>query len=818
MRPQGLNLTSPTSPQNSWQLLEAALKTMPEKLKAQINQEMSQRELIEFVKYTFPEYQANWHHKVLCRYLERWANGEIKRLMVFMPPRHGKALEVNTPIPTPDGYKRIVDLVPGDKVFDETGAICAVVARSEIFTSRTVYRVTTDDGDSIVADSEHDWVVRLCRKHKKYRVYNTQELYQRTLNMKDYRKPLVQRQGALELPPKRLNIPPYVLGVWLGDGRTTSGFITSGVHEDQEFIRSEIQRSGYPIRSHKDRKNFGVLGLQKQLRAMGLLGNKHIPAEYLRGSKEQRLSLLQGLIDTDGYVSPTGQVEFTSVNHNLAQCVRQLVNSLGYKASLITGDATLYGRFISLKYRVLFYMPDAARLPRKKSLCIHPQREHRFLDFEPAGMADTVCIQVDSPSQMFLCGESMLPTHNSELVSRRLPAWILGRLPKSQVIMASYSQGLANAMSRKVRGILQSETYQAIFKTRLSQERSAVEEWLTEDEGVFKAAGVGGGITGHGFTHGIIDDPIKNREEAESKTVRESIWDWYTSTFYTRQQKGASILINMTRWHEDDLAGRVIKQQTQDANSEKWTILSFPAICEAEKHPDDPRIEGEPLWPDFKNEFDLAHVRSTLGIYDWTALFQQKPAPAGGARIQRGWFNIISSNELPDGLQWVRFWDLAVSARKTADFTASCALAVGRDSTIYIKDMIRMRDEWPKVRKTITQTALNERIHVGIEEAGQMKGFIDDLLDDRTLAGISIKGFRPDQDKLTRSLPWITRAEAGKVKLVRGTWINDFLNECQVFTGAGDANDDQIDCVSGAYQMVASSTGRSLSVGRLSGL
>jgi predicted phage terminase large subunit-like protein len=180
--------------------------------------------------------------------------------------------------------------------------------------------------------------------------------------------------------------------------------------------------------------------------------------------------------------------------------------------------------------------------------------------------------------------------------------------------------------------------------------------------------------------------------------------------------------------------------------------------------------------------------------------YQQRAQPPGGSKIQRDWFNII--DKPPEGLYWSRFWDLAVSVKTSADYTASIAGAIDSFGNIYLRDMIRGRWEWPDTRRLLINTAKHEKIPLGIEEAGVQAGFIQELLRDKKLQGTSIKGYRPEKDKLTRALAWISRAESGKLFLIKGPWINEFLNECQLFTGHGDKHDDQIDAVSGVYNML----------------
>ena len=202
---------------------------------------LARRCMAYFALYADERYQMNWHHQLLCDYLDRFVSGEMRRLMVFMPPRHGKALAVDTPIPTPKGWTVIGDLRPGDKVFDEYGHPTDVLAISPVWKNRPAYRVKTDCGDEIIADAAHEWICRLDRHkgrvmHRRrvqtsftgtdgyvYKKYETEYLANRT----SQRAPLVQLAKGLELQPAALPIDPYVLGVWLGDGRSDSAAMVS---------------------------------------------------------------------------------------------------------------------------------------------------------------------------------------------------------------------------------------------------------------------------------------------------------------------------------------------------------------------------------------------------------------------------------------------------------------------------------------------------------------------------------------------------------------------------------------------------------------
>lgn len=405
------------------------------------------------------------------------------------------------------------------------------------------------------------------------------------------------------------------------------------------------------------------------------------------------------------------------------------------------------------------------------------------------------------------------PRHGkTELVSRRAPGFIFGKFPQAQIIATSYAATLAHDNSLKAKRIMRTPEYRDLFpNVRLSEKRGdgildQVDEWETSAGGIYKCAGVGGGITGKGFDFGIIDDPVKDRAEAESETIRKSIWDWYTSTFFTRSMPNSRKLLTMTPWHEDDLAGRLIRAMETDPLADQWRIVRLPAVAEAGDMLG--RLPGEALWPAWFPVEKLESIKAVIGGYDWEALYQTRPRKPGGTYIQRHWFHV--DERAPEGLRWYRYWDLAVSAKKTADYTASPALAIDRDGGIWIRDMVRGQWEWPIARKNIVLTAKTERgVQVGVEDVGTQKGLVQDLQDMDDLRQTSIVPIPTDKDKLTRALPWIARAEAGKVHLLRGQWVNGFLDECERFTGRdGDGHDDQVDGVSGAYVMATGGVGQ----------
>jgi predicted phage terminase large subunit-like protein len=404
----------------------------------------------------------------------------------------------------------------------------------------------------------------------------------------------------------------------------------------------------------------------------------------------------------------------------------------------------------------------------------------------------------------------------SELVSRRLPAYILGKMPDKSIIASSYSADLASRMNRDVQRIIDSPAYHAVFPDTLlsrSNVRTVAGSYLRNSDifevvgrdGVYRSAGVGGGITGMGCHFGIIDDPIKNREEADSATYREAIWEWYTSTFYTRLEKGGKVLITLTRWHEDDLAGRLLQLAQDDPQADQWTVIRFLAVADAaDPSPDDPRSPGEALWPDKYDIEQLNRIKATAGPRQWEALYQQRPRPAEGAMFKRGWFEVKGA--VPNAVSArVRYWDIALGASKDND--ATCGLLMTRDirGQFYIEDVQYGRWTAHERNTIIVQTAAADKATYGdvqtvIEEPpGLAKEAISTIV--LALSGYSVRTDKVMRDKASRAEPLASQCEAGNVHLLAAAWNRAYLDELCAFPYG--SHDDQVDATSGAFNALA---------------
>jgi predicted phage terminase large subunit-like protein len=408
---------------------------------------------------------------------------------------------------------------------------------------------------------------------------------------------------------------------------------------------------------------------------------------------------------------------------------------------------------------------------------------------------------------------AMPPRHGkSELVSIRLPAFIFGRDPDAHFIGASYGADLARHFNRDVQRVIDSPAYRQVFpETRLfdSNVRTTAQgTWLRNSDnfeivghkGMYKCAGVGGGLTGFGFKYGSIDDPFKDAAEANSQTIRQNKWEWYTDVFYTRQAPDAGILVTMTRWNMDDTVGR-LKEAMQQIDGEQWEVLELPAIMEdvANKHPQDPRELGEPLWADRFN-LDFLEKAKAQNSYSFSALYQQKPIPHGDALFNPDLIDVI--DYLPECTETVRFYDLAVTAKKHSDYTVGLKMGITKTEELIILDVYRVQKTMPDVEIAIAQNAAIDgkptRIRLEAEKAGIVQ--LDYLLQRADLRGYTLDKKAPEGDKYTRAQPFASRVNAGKVKMVRGAWNRAYLDELAVFPMG--AHDDQVDASSGAYDML----------------
>lgn len=409
------------------------------------------------------------------------------------------------------------------------------------------------------------------------------------------------------------------------------------------------------------------------------------------------------------------------------------------------------------------------------------------------------------------------PQHGkSELASVRMPAYWLGRRPDDSVIMASYAASLAYSKSRQARSIVESDEFARLFGGITTRADSrAVDHWeISARRGGLLAVGVGGPVTGHGALLGVIDDPFENWEQAQSATIRDKVWEWWRTTFRTRIWEHGAIVLIMTRWHEDDLAGRLMADQ-----GELWEILRLPALAESQDERDannarlglpagepDPlgREAGEPLAPGRYSREALNSLRRDVGEMAWWSEYQGVPRAPEGNRIKRHMLEIVEA--APHYARRVRYWDKAGTGG-SGKRTAGVLIAEGPHRVWYIEDVVTDQVEAAEREALIRQTAMldaeryGNTVEIGIEQEPGSGGKESAQNTVRNLAGFPIFVDKVTGAKETRWEPVIAQMQAGNVKMVRGAWNQRYLDELTAIPNG--AYKDQMDATAGAFNRLA---------------
>ena len=430
---------------------------------------------------------------------------------------------------------------------------------------------------------------------------------------------------------------------------------------------------------------------------------------------------------------------------------------------------------------------------------------------------------------------SLPPRHSkSELASRNLPAWGFGHNPDYEIISCSYADSLASRMNRDCQRIIESDIYREIFpNTRIQDLRYkfAGDPILDDDgeeikvhgnhlknnrifqivgrRGVYRSAGVGGGITGMGFERGLIDDPFKDAKDAKSATTRESVWEWYGSVFYTRKTPTAKICVIMTRWHEDDLAGKLVESMGE-RDSDQYTVLNLPAICDNPNEVDaavlaelglQPRQVGDPLDGNRYDAGMLNKIRLTIGEKAWNALYQGKPSPDEGELFKVAQIKVLQSIP-PNITKWVRYWDKAGTEGGKGAQTAGALVGITSENWVVLADVISGRWAAPEREKIIKQTAQldGKKVTVWVEQEPGSGGKESAENTVRNLQGFTCKIEKVTGDKVTRAEPLSCQVEIGNFYVVEGEYLHGqegFMNQVKMFPNG--KLKDMIDAAGGAY-------------------
>ena len=384
----------------------------------------------------------------------------------------------------------------------------------------------------------------------------------------------------------------------------------------------------------------------------------------------------------------------------------------------------------------------------------------------------------------------MPPRHGkSILTSEFFPAWYMGRNPDKYIICSTYAQDLADDFGRKVRNQLQDKRYTDIFpNAELSTDSASVRRFPTKRGGVYYAVGAGSAITGRGAHLLLIDDPIKGREEADSAAMRKNLLDWYRATAYTRLMPNGSVILIQTRWHEDDLAGWILKE----TGHEGWDVVEFPAILNDRAADMLGLSEGDPLWEDSYPLERLKEIKKTVGTREWSSLYAQKPSVEEGNIIKRWWWKTWTREHPPEMDYILQSWDTAYTVTETSDYSACTTWGVFSGEggyNLYLIDSFREKLTFPELKNQAVHLYNELQPDLVLVEA-KASGW--SLVQELMRTGIPITPFNPKKmDKLARVHSVAPLFEGGRIWAPDTDESANVMNQFAMFPNT--KHDDLVD-------------------------
>lgn len=403
------------------------------------------------------------------------------------------------------------------------------------------------------------------------------------------------------------------------------------------------------------------------------------------------------------------------------------------------------------------------------------------------------------------------PQHGkSTIISKEAVSWILGRLPGVKVALTSFSHDLASDFSKEVKDRTQMTLYQMIFPdSEVIAGYDKSDNWMLSSKSLVRAKSTGRKLTGRRVDWLVIDDPHSGRRDAESPLSRKRAMEWYFGDCLTRLSPGAVVFLIMTRWHPEDMVGKLTNPdyindlRASGKENEIFAYRNYSAISEGPDVDILGRERGMPLFPEVRTLDFLENIRAAVPSFEWASQYQGKPMTSGSGHVNVDKINRIARADLPNDLEILRGWDLALSTKKAADFSAGalCGYSKARDH-FYIIDMFHDKLAWPAMKREMVRLALLEKrelnanrlameavvgFQIGYEEVRQ-----------ELIGEVRVTKRNPASDKLLRAQPWFNKVDAGKVFMVLGKWNRAFLDELTVFPD-GD-HDDQVDAVSIAFE------------------
>lgn len=754
-------------------------------------------------------------------FIEKNTGNAYDILVIETPPQHGKLLADDTPVLTSEGWKRHGDLRVGDYVYNHKGERVKVThIHPKYYADR---EVTLTNGEKIQCHENHEWLV-YDRNNRREHVVETKYLEQRNVQQggREHRRGhrynfQLPRRTPILGDKKELAVEPYVLGVWLGDGTNTKCHICAC---KADLITLDECRRFYPRGSEWVHKDTGVitrsyLGLTQDLRQYGMCYSDHktekyIPDEYLTASREQRLELLAGLIDTDGYVDRKHRrVVFTTADVKLRRTFEELIATFGWRTTTCefkscVSTSGIIGRhpYWQIAFNPTEYIP--CRIERKQLREYSKPRRVSICDIRKIEPVSGNCITVEGG--IYLVGRSMVPTHNSLTITESLPSWYLGKYPTRKVILASYNDDFAERFCRRNKEKIR-QFGDKLFHIQIGEIDRATEIELDNHKGRLISRGIRSGITGNPGDLIIIDDPIKSREEADSDTWRDKVWAEWQNSIKSRLSAGAKVVVIMTPWHEDDLAARIL------ATEPNATLLRIPV--EAEENDPLGRKPGSALCPELgKDDAWLADFKASYlsdpkgGARAWTALYQCRPRVEGGNLIQRSWWQYFDPKDVTVfGTELISV-DAAFKGLDTSDFVAITVWGK-LGANYYLRYCMNRKMSFTETLQAIrlVQSLYPAARRVLIEDKANGSAIIDVLQREMFCIPVNPKGGK--KSRVNAVSPAI---EAGHVFLPMGApWLDEYIEQWSAFPAG--AHDDMVDSTTQALGYMLYSSGEAVSVG-----
>jgi predicted phage terminase large subunit-like protein len=672
----------------------AALKNNP----GELVKAASRNRLINFARYMQPDLALEPFHVVYYTLLDMFAHGKIRKMIVQMPPQHGKEISDNQIVATTKGIKKHGDLIVGDYVFGRDGTPVKVLWVSE--KTRSEYVVSFSDGAKIECHGNHEWTV-YNRFRQKEETIETKHMASSTIYNGDGKrgsryKYQVDSNVCVMFDSRNVDLDPYVLGAWLGDGDSSCGIIHIG-NNDVEIIGN----STYKFKESKGTttRKFYSPELNILLKNNGLIKNKHVPDMYKYNSVEVRKNVIAGLIDTDGYVyHRNGRITISNTNKRIIDDAAFILRSLGQSVVVCefkprVSSSGIVGK--KIVYQLCFNptMTFPTKVKRKKITKLSINKKRAIVSIErKEGLGYGNCIQVDGG--IYLVGDTFIPTHNSEGSSRKLPAFMLGLNPDTKICIGSYAATIARDFNRDVQRIIDTPSYRELFPETYLNGSNVVtmaNTYLRNSDviemvgrkGLLRVVGRGGSLTSKTVDVSILDDVYKDYAEGNSPIVRNAAWKWYTTVVRTRLHNDSQELIVFTRWHDDDLIGRIEKSgetvieikswdDVKNIPAGAWVRINFEGLKTGEPTEIDPREPGAALWDRRHSRAKLEGQRA-LDPIQFQCLYQGNPGNAEGKLYRNPFRTYVDKSEWGT---YVRSGNYTDVADEGDDFTFSACYDV----------------------------------------------------------------------------------------------------------------------------------------------